>query len=212
MTCAICEIRRPKRHCPGVNGDICAICCGTEREVTVNCPYECEYLQEAHKREHATLPAPAEIPNRDIEVTERLIRDNADLLDVLGAALLGAAQENGAIDADVREALDALARTYRTFESGVYYETRPAGSYAASIYETLQKVAGEFRTEEQRRTGVTRTRDADVLGLVVFLQRVEFDRNNGRARGRAFLHSLQQHYAEAAGAAATAERSSLLLP
>jgi hypothetical protein len=194
-----------------VNGDICAICCGTEREVTVNCPYECEYLQEAHKRERTAPPAPGEIPNRDIEVTERLVRDNADLLDVLGAALVGAAQETGAIDADAREALDALVRTYRTLESGVYYETRPAGSYAASIYETLQKVASEFRTEEQRRAGVTRTRDADVLGLVVFLQRIELDRNNGRSRGRAFLHSLQQHYAEAAGPPAT-ERSSLILP
>jgi hypothetical protein len=175
----------------------------------VSCPYECEYLQEARKRERTAPPEPGEIPNRDIEVTERLIRDNAQLLDVLGAALLGAARGTGAIDADAREALDALVRTYRTLESGVYYETRPAGSYAATIYETLQNTAREYRAEEQRSGGVTRTRDADVLGLFVFLQRVERDRDNGRARGRAFLHSLQQHYVEAA---APAERSSLILP
>jgi hypothetical protein len=213
MACAICEIRRPKRHCPGVNGDICAICCGTEREVTVDCPYECEYLQEARKREYAASSPPGETPNGDIEVTERLIQDNAQLLDLLGAALLGASREMGAIDADAREALDALVRTYRTLESGVYYDTRPAGSFAAAIYDALQNAAREYRSEEQRRTGVTRTRDADVLGLIVFLQRIERDRNNGRPRGRAFLDSLQRHYVKAAGAAtAPAERSSLILP
>ena len=33
---------------------------------------------------------------------------------------------------------------------------------------------------------MSETRDADVLGLLVFLQRLEFDRNNGR-KGRAFV-------------------------
>src|SRR5437867_7800107 len=93
--CAICHKRKAKRHCPGVNGEICAICCGTEREVTVSCPYECEYLQEARKREPAAAFEPGEIPNSDIEITERLIRDNAQLLEVLGAALLSAARETG---------------------------------------------------------------------------------------------------------------------
>ena len=51
MPCAICQIRRPRRFCPGVRGDICSLCCGTEREVTVNCPLDCEYLQEARKHE-----------------------------------------------------------------------------------------------------------------------------------------------------------------
>ena len=177
----------------------------------MSCPYDCEYLQEARKRERAAAPEQQAVPNSDIEVTERLIRDNGPLLDLLGAALLGAARETGAIDADAREALDALVRTYRTLESGVYYDTRPAGSYAAAIYDALQNAARDYRGEEQRRAGVTRTRDADVLGLVVFLQRIERDRNNGRARGRAFLDSLQRHYAEAAGQAAPAERSSLIL-
>ena len=75
MTCAICETRRPRRACPGVNGDICAICCGTEREVTVSCPLDCEYLQEARRREPARDSVPEELPNSDVQVTERLIRD-----------------------------------------------------------------------------------------------------------------------------------------
>ena len=30
---------------------ICSICCGTEREVTVDCPLDCEFLQEARQHE-----------------------------------------------------------------------------------------------------------------------------------------------------------------
>jgi hypothetical protein len=38
---------------------------------------------------------------------------------------------------------------------------------------------------------MSKTRDADVLGMLVFLERVELDRNNGRPRGRAFLDLLR---------------------
>ena len=208
MTCAICETRRPRRFCPGVRGDICAICCGTEREISVDCPMDCEYLVEARRREKPAAPQ-GEIPNRDIEVTERLVEENEQLLNTLTAALVRAALETGAIDADVREALAALVRTYRTLQSGMLYDTRPAGSFAATVYDALQGAAQAFRAGEQRQFGITRTRDADVLGLAVFLQRIELDRNNGRARGRAFIHSMHSFYAESAP---PSERSSLILP
>jgi len=48
-----------------------------------------------------------------------------------------------------------------------------------------------FRKEEIELLGMSKTRDADVLGMLVFLERVELDRNNGRPRGRAFLDLLR---------------------
>ncbi|MDE3164858.1 MAG: hypothetical protein KGN36_03555 [Acidobacteriota bacterium] len=209
MTCAICEKRRPRRFCPGVRGEICPICCGTEREVSVNCPLECEYLAEARRRERPVPIDPATVPNRDIEFSEELVLRNQPLLNALGAALFGAALESGAVDADAREALDALARTYRTLTGGVYYETRPAGAYAGAIYAAIQDAAERFRAAEQQQFGLTRTRDADVLALLVFLQRIELDRNNGRPRGRAFIGSLQFLHA---ASAPPSPRSSLILP
>jgi hypothetical protein len=210
MTCAICETRRPRRACPGVNGDICAICCGTEREVTVSCPLDCEYLQEARRREPVRDSVPEELPNSDVQVTERLIRDNEDLLNTLGRGLVHAALQVGAVDADAHEALAALARTYRTLQSGVFYATRPNGAFAAALYDAVQQVATQFREEEKRR-GVTHTRDADLLGILVFLQQVEHERSNGRPRGRAFIDALRGHY-ETSASVPSPERSSLLLP
>ena len=54
MKCHICDTRKPRRHCPGVNGEICSICCGNEREVSISCPLDCPYLVEArlHEKPH----------------------------------------------------------------------------------------------------------------------------------------------------------------
>lgn len=199
MACAICEIRRPRRFCPGVRGDICTICCGTEREITVDCPLDCEYLQEARRHEKPVPLAEDEIPNRDISISDRFLQEHEPLLAFLGRAVADAAFTTpGAVDFDVREALDALIRTYRTLQSGVYYESVPANLLAANIYRLVQEAVAGYRQQETQQLGVSRTRDADVLGLLVFLQRLELDRNNGRRRGRAFLDMLRHFYSEEA--------------
>jgi hypothetical protein len=59
---------------------------------------------------------------------------------------------------------------------------------------------------------MTKTRDADILGLLVFLQRFELDQNNGRRKGRAFLDALRKIYADEPGSAPPAASSSLILP
>ena len=211
MACAICETRRPRRFCPGVRGDICSICCGTEREVTVTCPLDCEYLQDARRHEKPPAVDIEQVPNRDVHLTNDFLDGNQNALLFLGNALAAAAMNTaGAVDFDVREALEALIRTYRTLQSGVYYESVPANPLAAGIYAAMQNAAAEFRQGERQRLGISKTRDADVLGLLVFLQRLEFDRNNGRKRGRAFLDYLCSFYLEAPPAPAAT--SSLILP
>ncbi len=212
MSCAICHARRPRRFCPGVRGNICTMCCGAEREVTVDCPLDCEYLREAHKHEKIASPDPRNFPNQDIRVTEEFLRDHEPLLLFLGQSLMQAAFATpGAVDFDVREALDAIVRTYRTLQSGVYYETRPDNLLAANICSLVQSDIAEFRKQEAERSGMTQTRDADILGLLVFLQRLELDNNNGRKRGRAYLDFLRGFFPQAAGEPAPAG-TSLIVP
>jgi hypothetical protein len=192
MECAICQTRRPRRYCPGVRGDICTLCCGEAREVTVDCPLDCEFLREARKHEKPAARSPAEYPNRDIKVPEKLVRANEELLTFLFATIFHSAMQiPGVVDGDVLEALDGLIRTYRTLESGIYYETRPNNPLAGSIYGAVQDALAKYRGSEQQELGMTKTRDADVLGLLVYLQYVALYRDNGRRRGRAFLDSLR---------------------
>jgi hypothetical protein len=212
MSCAICHVRRPRRFCPGVRGDICTTCCGTEREVTVDCPLDCIYLRDAHRHEKIVPTDPHDFPNQDIRVSEEFLHGHEPLLLFLARTVLDAAlSTSGAIDFDVREALDALIRTYRTLQSGVYYETLPTNPIAASICRIVQSGLAEFRKQESERSGMTQTRDADVLGLLVFLQRLELDNNNGRKRGRAYLDFLRTFFPEQP-AESTPATSSLIVP
>jgi hypothetical protein len=197
--------------CPGVGDDICALCCGTEREVTVDCPLDCEYLREARKHEKLVPVDPEAAPNRDIRVSEGFLEEHAPLTAFLGRAVASAAfTVQGAADLDVREALESLAQTYRTLQSGVVYESRPGSPMAASIFDAAQAAVPEFRRREQQEWGISRTRDADVLGVLVFLQRQGLNNDNGRRRGRTFLALLWEFYG--GGAAPPRPVSSLILP
>ena len=194
MKCKICDTRKPRRYCPGVSSDICSICCGAEREVTVSCPLDCQYLMEARLHEKPVIINPEEIPNQDVKVTEEFLRDREPLLIFLGAKLLDASlAASGALDSDVREALDSLIRTYRTLQTGLYYESRPNNLVAAGIHQAIQDAVQELRKELSEK-GATSIRDAEILGLLVFLQRIGLHQNNGRPRGRSFIDYLRGYF------------------
>jgi hypothetical protein len=187
--CRICEKRRPRRFCPGVGGDICPICCGTEREKTVNCPLSCPYLQEARKYEKLPDVDPRQFPNQDIKVDEGFLERNEPLLILIASSLARVALETtGAVDGDAKEALDSLVRTYRALQSGLVYEVRPENPIAGRIHSGVQQALHEMSV---RLAGHDQTiRDADALGILAFLQRVEIQHNNGRPKGRAFIDFL----------------------
>jgi hypothetical protein len=194
MKCKICETRKPRRHCPGISGEICSLCCGNEREVTISCPLDCPYLAEArlHEKPHALNPD--ETPNRDVPVTEQFLREHESLLIFLSSRLVDASLTAvGAVDSDVREALQSLIRTYRTLESGLYYETRPTNLIAAGIHQRMQEAVEGLRKELAEKSA-TPVRDAEILGMLVFLERVELHQNNGRPRSRAFLDYLRAYF------------------
>jgi hypothetical protein len=192
MACAICRTRRPRRSCPGVHGDICAICCGKEREVTVDCPFDCEYLQEARKHEPPAKIDAATLGNPDIRVTEEFLESHSLLMLAVGGAVLGAAAQARAVDSDVREALASLIQTYRTLQRGVIYESLPANLMAANLFREVQALVDAYLQQETRRLGMTKTRDSDVLRGLVFFERLALARNNGRPRSRAFLDLLRE--------------------
>lgn len=193
-TCQLCEKRRPRRYCPGVRADICAPCCGSEREETVDCPLDCEYLLAA--REHERLPelSADDFPNRDIRITDTFLDEHGPLLVFLSQAVAHAAlATQGAVDNDIKEALEALIRTYRTLQSGLIYETRPSNPYAGAIQQRVQEGIADLRRRLTEAAGMNTLRDSEILGVLVFLERLQMQHNNGRRRGRAFLHFLLRH-------------------
>lgn len=189
--CHLCERRAPRRFCPALERDICSVCCGTEREQSIGCPLDCEHLRDA--RYHERLPEldPKTLPNPEIELTDRFMDEHKDLAVVLGRLLFVAAMETqGVVDADMREALASLVTTYRTASSGLIYEARPDNAIAAAVAARFREELNEFRDDVAKSSPEHAILDKHLLGVLVFWQRLEYQRSNGRRKGRAFIESL----------------------
>jgi hypothetical protein len=76
----------------------------------------------------------------------------------------------------------------------------------------MQKGLEEFRKAAVDRLGMSTIRDSDVFGVLVFLQHLELQLNNGRRRGRAFLDALRQQVEANQGEAGASPGSPLVLP
>lgn len=158
----------------------------------MDCPLDCEFLAEGRRHERLPDLQPADIPNQDVRVTESFLREHEPLVTMAARLLFSAAAEvPGAIDYDVREAIAAMIKTLRTLDSGLIYETRPANPLAAAVQQLFEQRMQGWRQQVAQETGMNMIRDTDVLGAVVFLQRLEIQHNNGRRRGRAFLDLLR---------------------
>ncbi len=202
ILCKICAKRRARRACPAVNGDICTLCCGTQREVTLTCPLECEYLKEAHRREKPAFPADGELPNSDIHVDEEFLRSHEELLLFSVYSLVKAAFGTpGAVDSDVVEALEALIQTHRTLEAGLFYETRSQNTIAASIQRSFSASLAEYEKVRSDREHVAAPRNAETLAILVFLHKLAQVNQNGRPRGRMYLDLLSKMTPERAAEA-----------
>jgi hypothetical protein len=193
VLCKICGKRRARRACPAVHGDICTLCCGTEREVSLSCPLKCEYLQEAHRHEKP-IPIDENQPAYpDIVVSEDLVRKQEELMLFCIYALLQAAMRTeGAIDADVMAALEALIQTRRTLESGLVYQSTPENVIAAGVQRSFEASLEDYEKLHAEREAFSRVRNADVLAILVLLYRIGRQNQNGRPRGRMFIDALRQ--------------------
>lgn len=193
--CAICEVRTGKRYCLALGEDICPQCCGTAREVTLNCPYECGYLREARRHEKPELRE-ADMPHPDVRIDAEFM-EKADIVLMLLAAFFNKSllEAPNVTDADAREALEALVATFRAAVAGETVLVVPEGSVAAGIVERFRERMGGFISELQNRDGGVFA-DRVLLGIAVFMTRVAKGYNNGRPRCRAYVHYMREAFPE----------------
>ena len=199
MPCAICHTRRERRFCPALHDRICAVCCGTEREVTLDCPSDCVYLRQA--REHEKPRSMAELDHAalfpQVEVRESLLYEREPLLVGLSYGLAKlAARDRSIRDRDALEALAQLAASYeRRVNSGLVYEATSANPLQQGMVNELKKMIAEY-VQLEIQHGASTLRDSEALQMLVFMLRMGTMRTSGRPRSRAFLESLQQRFPE----------------
>jgi hypothetical protein len=192
VLCKICQKRRARRLCPAVNGDICTLCCGTEREVSLTCPLSCEYLQEAHKREKPVPIAIEKLSNPDIRVTDEFLRGHEELLLFSIYSLVeGALRNAGANDGDLMDVLEAMIQTHRTLESGLVYETRPETAIGLNIHRLFTNSLADYEKERSKQEEFPQLQRSEILTILVFLHRLGQQNQNGKPRGRLFMDLLR---------------------
>lgn len=157
MTCPLCGAGRGRRVCPGVNQQICSVCCGTKRHVEIRCPNDCPYLSAA--REHPAAVVVRQ-ERRDFSHVVHIMRDLSERqshLFVLVATFLTQYEPpdlQAIIDDDVSEAAGALAGTFETASRGLIYEHRPSSLPATRLVTALKQLlaeAAETRTSALER-------------------------------------------------------------
>ena len=200
MSCAICETRKEKRFCPAVHGRICPQCCGEQREVTLDCPSACAYLQQA--REHEKPAAAGELDPAalfvQVEVSDQFLYQREHLLMGLSYALAKSARADRTLnDRDLIAALSAMIRTYETLvNSGLHYQTPTASAAQHAVAGEISNMLKQYREAEQKHKALVTLRDAEVLKALVFLVRLAHGRTSGRPKSRAFIDFLFASFPE----------------
>lgn len=196
MSCPICEKRKAVRFCPAKGEKICAVCCGTEREVSIDCPTDCSYLVAAHRYEDEhQRELPAETPLLDVKVPQDVIYAHQNVLS--GIAFTAAkftAAHPATTDSDVLAALQSLAETYKTLSSGIYYEKPPDATLPRELYAVLAQFLNESKQQPPERQGAPPPKDSEVFSLLIFLYRMGLLRTNGRARARRYIEFLRGQF------------------
>ena len=218
MSCVICEIRKEKRFCPAVHGRICPQCCGEQREVTIDCPSDCPYLQQA--REHEK-PRPADQIDPaslflQIEVSDQFMYEKEHLLMGLTYALAKSARADRSLhDQDLITALSMLAKAYeRRVNSGLHYEQPLTSESQRRVVIEVDTMIKEYREAEQKHMGYSTLRDSELLRALVFLLRLAHGRTSGRPKSRAFVEFLFAQFPEKEPAVVTPQEagSRIILP
>ena len=196
MFCPICEKRKAVRFCPAKGEKICAVCCGTEREVSIDCPSDCSYLIAAHRYEDLhQREVPADTPLLDVKVSQDMIYAHQNVLSGIAftAAKFSAAHP-ATTDPDVLASLQALAETYKTLGSGIYYEKPPDAPLSRELYAALAQFLSEAKQQAAERPGSAPVKDSEIFYLLVFLYRMGLLRTNGRPRARRYVEFLRGQF------------------
>ncbi|MGA8621984.1 MAG: hypothetical protein WB660_26120 [Candidatus Sulfotelmatobacter sp.] len=215
MSCAICEIRKEKRFCPAIHGRICPQCCGEQREVTLDCPSDCPYLQQArqHEKPRSADQFDSSSLFLQVEISEKFTYEREHLLMGFSYALAKAAQADRSLnDRDLIAALSAMCMSYeRRVNSGLFYEQSMASRAQLAVAAQVEEMLRQYREVEQKQLGYSTVRDSDVLRALVFLVRLAHGRTSGRPKSRAFIDFLFDQFPEKESAVATPQEASRII-
>ena len=191
--CPLCTERSAKRFCPAKQTSICAVCCGTKREVEIDCPSSCVYLKSGRSYESETRPLDPEVVARARAFKPDFVSEYGPVLEVLGRAVAEERQRSPwMVDPDVLEVYRALGATMKTLSSGIYYETLPEGPARIAVFRTLKAILDSMMSPSDPQQRALRV--SEVVEILDFLFLAVSANSSGRPRSRRYLDWLSDMF------------------
>ena len=168
--------------------------------MTLDCPSDCPYLQQA--REHEKPRAAEQFEGASlfpqVEISEQFTYEREHLLMGLSYALAQAAHaERSLNDRDLIAALSAMCTNYdRLANSGLHYEQPLTSAAQHAVAGQVEEMLKQYREAEQKQLGYSNLRGSEVLKALVFLVRLAAVRTSGRPRSRVFIDFLFAQFPE----------------
>ena len=207
--CPLCSDRPGKRYCPAKAEQICAVCCGTKREVEIDCPSSCPHLIAGRSYEAEKRIPDAELVQKVEKYSNDFVYRYAPILDEISRSVVQERIESPwLVDNDVIEVYKSLSTTMKTLSSGIYYETLPAGAVRISLFRRLKAQLDELmQPSAQADKRILKVSEAvDVLDFLTFAAQAN---SSVRPKSRRYLDWL----AHMSGLTPAADQpSGLILP
>jgi len=185
--CPLCSERSGKRYCPAKGEQICAVCCGTKREIEIDCPSSCGYLKASRAYEAEKPMIDTELAAKVNKYDESFVqRHNAILMAVNDCVVEERAASPWLVDQDVIEAYKALTATMKTLASGIYYESLPESNVRLSLFRRLKTML-EQRMAPETTTGEPVLKVSEAIDILDFLTFAAQANSSVRPRSRRYL-------------------------
>ncbi len=210
MKCPLCEARKAKRFCPAKAEQICPVCCGTKREVEIDCPADCAYLHQGREYESERLIRRGQVAARTRRLwEERFLNEHQALFLDIWQVILDVRQRlPEMVDSDVQSTLDSLIETYETLDKGIYYDRLPDRTLQRNLYASLKQF---FETSNKEfDVSSKRLKTSTILDCLQFQRELASSIVLPRPRSRAFLDHLQSLYSSSE--AGVPEQSRIIMP
>src|SRR5688572_19028094 len=110
--CPLCSERVGKRYCPAKGFQICALCCGRKREIEIDCPGSCGYLQASRSYEAEKLVPDPHLVAAAHKYDQDFLHRYSPLLDAISRSVLEERSNSPwLVDNDVIEVYKSLNAT-----------------------------------------------------------------------------------------------------
>lgn len=207
-TCPLCSERAGKRYCPAKDTQICAVCCGTKREIEIDCPGSCVYLKSSRDYEAEKRVPDAELAAKVQKYDQRFVSEYSPILDALSKAVVEERLDSPwLVDNDVIEVYRGLTATLKTLSSGIYYESLPEGPVRIALFRRLRTLLDELMkpSPELDRRVLKSSEAIDVLDFLTFAAQAN---SSVRPKSRRYLDWL----ARMSGQPSSEQSSGLIIP